>query len=1039
MKKIYKLLLCAVGATMLFSCVKENFEQPQDNQIPEVNETPDGYEMVEFAATSCDLKTTVDINADGTHGATRWAKGDQLSIFWNGGKGTADLDGEGGETKGKFKGSVPQGVKATHAVYPSSVEASVDGNTVKVTIPAEQPGTFSAGNMSVAEVAEDNSLAFNNVNAFLCVQLVSDEVTKIHVKSVGGHALVGTVPVTFAGGEVEFSAAENTASEVTMTAGVKGYYYISIVPGVTHDGGLLLTYYKGEEVSGTYFFDKNLSVVANKIYNFGEFEPDGNYYVSVEGAGKKNGVSMANAMPVAKMTTLLQKSTADAPALAAVDGAVFHFATGEYELAEEALALTYSATHPVKLTFKAEGEVTFSGNETHSIMAISGADVTMEGITITKSVATETKTGAIKVSGENSKLTLSKCKFIENTVNGTKIFCSGVAVTEGAELVATECEAINNDAYSASVLYINGAEVNVTDTYFEGNWTNDNAGVMLLEGNQESTFTNCEFTSNAAYKHGVIHHANGNTTFTNCTFNKNKVSEKCDGGVFALLSSSEGELTVSGGEISESYAGWGSVVYQENGAAMLTLSDIVIKNNENAGSGAIWSGGQSSITRCTFDGNIAYENDKNYNSGHALTVANGADMNLYGCTIQNHSSDNYITTVMVRGGARLYIGPDSNGNRSLIKNNTTRYGGFVRISQKDSNEKATLELEATTLEGNTGRYGGSIHATFIADVLLSNDVVFKDNYATHGNGGAILYEASGTLACNKCHFEGNHAINEGGAIKVDNANAKIYLNATTFSGNYQHNQESGTTIQIHQANTFAMNNCTIADDTYSLKNNRDTYPRVSWMSFNEPQKLWVSNSTFIGVPRFDGEPTAGGLLRMWLDVNTDVNLVNNIVVNDEQENTWSFCQMDKSWAQGTRASVKLYHTKYCAIENLGGTGDMLTYLENPTSSGFSRSSFGDLTWNADKCYWSWNGVMASGNNKNMITASQFIATLDNALPEFKTWLMSADALYKDQLGNGRGNGAWWPGSYQGDEEILGGDFGNVEIPEYDEEDILSDL
>jgi hypothetical protein len=55
-----------------------------------------------------------------------------------------------------------------------------------VTVPAEQNGTFSAGNIAVAEVGEGNSLAFNNVNAFLCVQLVSDEVTKIHVKSVGG-------------------------------------------------------------------------------------------------------------------------------------------------------------------------------------------------------------------------------------------------------------------------------------------------------------------------------------------------------------------------------------------------------------------------------------------------------------------------------------------------------------------------------------------------------------------------------------------------------------------------------------------------------------------------------------------------------------------------------------------------------------------------------------------------------------------------------------------------------------------------------------
>jgi hypothetical protein len=53
--------------------------------------------------------------------------------------------------------------------------------------------------------------------------------------------------------------------------------------------------------------------------------------------------------------------------------------------------------------------------------------------------------------------------------------------------------------------------------------------------------------------------------------------------------------------------------------------------------------------------------------------------------------------------------------------------------------------------------------------------------------------------------------------------------------------------------------------------------------------------------------------------------------------------------------------------------------------------------------------------------------------------MSVDGLYKDQLGNSRGNGAWWPGSYQGAEDILGGDFGNAQIPEYDEEDILADM
>ena len=57
----------------------------------------------------------------------------------------------------------------------------------------------------------------------------------------------------------------------------------------------------------------------------------------------------------------------------------------------------------------------------------------------------------------------------------------------------------------------------------------------------------------------------------------------------------------------------------------------------------------------------------------------------------------------------------------------------------------------------------------------------------------------------------------------------------------------------------------------------------------------------------------------------------------------------------------------------------------------------------------------------------------------KIHVKSVGGLYKDQLGNSRGNGAWWPGSYQGAEDILGGDFGNAQIPEYDEEDILADM
>ena len=1026
MKKIYKLFLCAVGVMMLFSCVKENFEQPQ------VNETPDGYEMVEFAATSCDVKTSVEIKADGTHGATLWAKGDQLSIFWNGGKGTADLDGEGGSNRGKFKGALPQGVNATHAVYPSSVEASVDGNTVKVIIPAEQPGTFAAGNISVAEVAEDNALAFNNVNAFLCVQLVSDEVTKIHVKSVGGHVLVGTVPVTFTGEGAEIAAAENTSSEVTMTAGAKGHYYISIVPGVTHEGGLLMTYYKGEEVSGTYFFDKNLNVVANKIYNFGEFEPDGNYYVSAEGAGKKNGVSAANAMSVANMSALLLKSTSDASALAAVEGAVFHFAEGEYELAEEALALSYETAEPVKLTFKAEGEVSFSGNDAHTIMSISGADVTIEGVKVVKSVAKETLTGAFKVSGANSKLTLKDCSVIKNYVEGDKITCSCFAVSEGASLAATDCSFIGNTAYSAPVLYVDGANVNMTGCRFEGNYSSAEVGVMLLEGDQESSFTDCEVIDNHAWTYGMIQHVAGNTTFTDCDFKENAINTGSGKypGVFQLDSDGSGKLTIIGGECSGNEAGECGVLNQESTGAEVVMTDVVMKDNyAKYQAGALWSAGKCTLTKCTISNNKSDATAKD--KGQALVIRS-QDFGIYGCVIENHAGKSSSNAISIIADARVTIGSDSEGNRTIIRNNSADWGGAVTLC--GTSEAVVYD---TDIIGNHAKGAGAFRAVDNTSLTLT-DCVLKNNYTTGGNGGALAFESTENCYCNRCHFEGNCAQNEGGAIKVDRSGSIVFLNACTFKGNYNQKQPAGTTIQINNNGSFAMNNCTIADDTYSETGNADM-PAVSWLSFDKPEKLWFSNNTFIGVPRLNGEPTNGGLVRIWFDVATEAHFVNNIFVTDELENAWSFCQLDKTIGKDYTPSVSLYHTKYSEFENVSACESLITFMENPTSSGFSKNSFGDLAWNADKCCWSWNGTLTSGANKNKITASQFIATLDNVMPEFKTWLQSVDGLYKDQLGNSRGNGAWWPGAYQGAEEILGGDFGNAQIPEYDEEDILADM
>lgn len=1001
MKKLLY-IFAAVAALSAVSCVKENFNAPEDG----VTTT--------FYGKALDVKTTV------LDGHTVWEATDNIKVFYNETSVEAELKTGENTSSATFEAAVGTATDY-YAVYPSSAAATLTGGVMTVTLPATQNGLFGAGHIAVAK-AVDKIFTFTNVNSFLKMTLANAKYTRVVVESVGGEALSGDLTVTFADGAAVIDAAyANTSSTVEVTsetAFAAGDLYISVLPDVTHTKGLLVYCYNGEERVGTYFVDKEIITEASVIHTFGEFEPSGNYYVTAEGAGNNNGLSFANAMSVPQMLALIEKvSTNDATKIA-VDGAVFNFAAGEYELASDMLEIAYDEIEPVNLTFKASGDVAFSGNDSHSIMSIKGAHVTLDGIRVIKSVAKESFTGAIKVSGTNSKLTLKGCSVVGNSADGYEITSSCFAVSDGALLTATDCSFTGNSAYSAPVLYVNGASVNMTNCRFENNEATENAGVVYVDGNAMPTFNNCVFTGNRALKWGMIHHQKGTTTFNECTFTDNTIDAGWDGGVLAACGGSSGTITINGGEMSGNHAGWGAAIYQDimsdSKVATIYANDVLIKNNSNAVSGTVYANGETHLTRCVFDGNTA--DATTTDEANAIVVPKGGNMKMYGCTVQNHVANGESNTIIIRDNATLYIGADSNGKRTLIKGNSTKFGGAIRVAQrKDVTGTATLIAEATTFEGNNAQYGGAILACGPADINLYNNVTFKDNYSSNGNGGAILFESKGTLTCNNCHFENNYSKKAGGAIQVNNSGGKLYLNACTFKGNYQEEVSDGTTIQINNANQFAMNNCTIADDTYA-KVNSDSEPTISWISFISPQTMWVSNNTFIGVPRYNGEATYGGLVSISLEEDTEAYFVNNIIVNDELENTWSFCQLDQSIERTNNPSVTLFHTKYTEFENASACEDAgyLTYQENPTSSGFSKNSFGSLTWNSDKCYWSWNGTMTGGANTDKITKDQFVSTLDSAeLPEFKTWLEEINALDKDQLGNSRGSGDWWPGSYQG--------------------------
>lgn len=754
MKKIYKALFCTMCASALISCVDEKFNEPQDN-LPS-----DGYELQDFTAVTCDTKTSFDE----VSGNTIWSKGDQIGIFWNGGDGTAALKGEGGQTTGNFSGAVPQGQTVNYAVYPAGY-ATVEGSTMMVTIPAEQEGTFAAGNIAVAAV-DGNKISFNNVNAFLCVQLVSDDVTKITVESVGGQALAGTVPVTFADG-IEISEVENVSSKVTMTAGAKRRYYVSIVPGVTHDGGLLMTYYKGEEVSGTYFLDKDLGIVANKIYNFGEFEPDGNYYVAAEAKGKKNGLTWNDAISVSQMMAMVENAKTDAAVLAGINGATFHIAAGEYVLADAAVELAYDNDEQVKLTFKggydADGardlennQTAFSGNSAHGILNVTGGiDVTFDGIAFIKSQTAEANACALLCTGATTSVTLVDCEFSGNKntakVDGAALMV-GISDAPCGSFKATGCLFEGNEAEHCAAMCVTKSTVEVTGCTFHNNTARDKAAAISI-GGAPSEFKDCVFSDNHAWNYGTVHHYSGQVNFTNCQFLNNGSGN--DGG--ALVSSGTGGMKIKNSVIKGNTAKYGPAV-EIWGKTFVEISDTEISDNyASEYAGAVYTECTMNLSRCTVKNNSA----KKW-GGAVFCTANSARVQIYGGTFEgNHCPSTGGAVCIERGGLVI---AKSNGAGTLFKGNYSESDNGGAISFMLDGEKADL----TTVLSCTG-------------------ATFEENYSGTLAGGAI-HIARGTANIDECTFKGNYTNKKGGAamnvVGGDKDKVVVTVANSVFEGNY---------------------------------------------------------------------------------------------------------------------------------------------------------------------------------------------------------------------------------------------------------------
>ena len=968
MKQLFKFFMCAICAISLFSCQKE-IETPCD---PTDEIVPEGFIRLTLKATSESTKTTIDA------GATKWAAEDKIKVICDDGpvSDPFEIVGGVGETTGDFTGFIPDGKTALHAVYPASSFSAVSSTTVKVIIPSEQTGVFGAGNIAVANVVGDHSMAFKNVNAFISFT-VPDGITKVIITSVGGGKLSGTVPVDCSGipaaGEVEGGEASITTTFPESTGGT---YYVSIVPGVAHAKGLLFSYYKGDDPAGTYYLNKNITAevtASNNMIGMGEVEAEGNYYVTVSGTAANNGMSWETAMSASKMWKMIHIDSQIASSddqtkgakLAAINGATFHLAAGTYAWGAATLANTSTPTINIdeteSVSFIVKGgynastgardivnnATIFTGDDDadgtgdHQVLLLGGnMNVVFDGIRIEKGYV-RTKTADSNGAGVNisgGSWTFNDCTFSDNIVlststdraSGTGGYGGAMAITAG-NLTISGGSFIGNKAWRGGAIWQNSTgTVTITGASFEGNGdktTTRGGGAVYVE--RSTTFNNCTMDGNEALWGGAMHIVSNNTV------------ARINGGTY------KNNVAGSGGGVMDVDANTRLLVGRYEGA-----STYFLNNTAEGGNGGVIlfetkqddSDHANTIDWAVFTGNQASGN------GGACYVENTkAQLNLRACTFDGcHAAQGGAVYFNCPG--TLNITTTSSTGCIFQGNYSTDYGGAIRIkagSVTDGVSSLCVMIYRATFTGNYSKTGGVWYSTSKPDVFID-----------------------------RCSFADNYFTDKYGIFTSDGAN-HLCFNNCSFKGNYTANSTSSS--------------------------QKDQYP--SWFCIDNMQSggvFSISNSTIIGNVQYSGDGgdtftalTDGtALVRLWDGSQTNY-FTNNIIVPEN-------ASIAAIKGQTSSVAVDLFYNHTGAVSNVTPTD------AGGNVNGLTKSSLDNPAWNSAG-YWSWDGTFggAAPTKTNYSDIDSRITTISS---KFRTWL--GGDIKKDGHGSTRSDDSWWPGAYQ---------------------------
>ena len=258
---IYALLLAGIG---LWSCNNDDMEQAVGTLPGGSGETVD----ITFSATMGGTLSKSTVSA--TTGETQFSSDDCIKVFADGTNAKFTCAGVSDDgTEAQFSGTIKK-TNGYYAMLPYQDNATASGNTLTMTIPADQKSKYEELMVGYVD-NEAQAFQFKHVGAMIRFN-TQKKFSSIEIEDAKGNKIAGDVSVKIgADGKItEVSGGTSTKVSVTRDIEKAEYVLITIKPGTYEPNELKIKFTdKTQGYWFTHIIDKQVTLKSGVIYSYG--------------------------------------------------------------------------------------------------------------------------------------------------------------------------------------------------------------------------------------------------------------------------------------------------------------------------------------------------------------------------------------------------------------------------------------------------------------------------------------------------------------------------------------------------------------------------------------------------------------------------------------------------------------------------------------------------------------------------------------------------------------------------------------------------